>query len=89
MNKGNTDHSTTGLTASELASFQDFHHQCGSRGLLKRPAGLAPEDVVDGIQDETTLLYRDYPAQLAYRTNSADNDAGDSFAGAPSMYLGL
>ncbi|KAK4215714.1 CRAL-TRIO domain-containing protein [Rhypophila decipiens] len=49
------DH-TAGLTAQEQLAFDGLKRLCEARGLTKRPAGLAKEDVSDGLNDDATLL---------------------------------
>ena len=45
----------------EDSAFDSFKSLCEVHGLLKRPAGLGEHDVVDGINDEATLLYVQSP----------------------------
>ena len=45
----------------EDSAFDSFKRLCEVHGLLKRPAGLGEHDVVDGINDEPTLLYVQSP----------------------------
>ena len=40
----------------EQSAFDSFKSLCAAHGLLKRPAGLREGDVVDGINDDATLL---------------------------------
>ena len=40
----------------EQSAFDSFKSLCTAHGLLKRPAGLREGDVVDGINDDATLL---------------------------------
>ncbi|KAM7217589.1 CRAL/TRIO domain protein [Rhypophila decipiens] len=49
------DH-TAGLTPQEQLAFDGLKRLCEARGLTKRPAGLAKEDVCDGLNDDATLL---------------------------------
>ncbi|KAM7196550.1 CRAL-TRIO domain containing protein [Rhypophila sp. PSN 637] len=52
------DH-TAGLTPQEQLTFDGLKRLCEARGLTKRPAtaaGLAKEDVCDGLNDDATLL---------------------------------
>lgn len=44
-------------STQEDSAFNSFKRLCEAHGLLKRPAGLNEHDVVDGINDEATLLY--------------------------------
>lgn len=48
---------TLGLTGQEQTSFDALLELCRSRGYLDHPVGLSNEDVRDGLNDETTLLY--------------------------------
>ena len=44
-------------TTQEDSAFNSFKRLCDVHGLLKRPEGLCEHDVIDGINDEATLLY--------------------------------
>lgn len=44
-------------STQEDSAFNSFKRLCEAHGLLKRPSGLSEDDVVDGINDEATLLY--------------------------------
>ena len=44
-------------STQEDSAFNSFTRLCEAHGLLKRPSGLEGHDVVDGINDEATLLY--------------------------------
>ena len=44
-------------STQEDSAFNSFKRLCDVHGLLKRPEGLREHDVVDGINDEATLLY--------------------------------
>ena len=44
-------------STQEDSAFNSFKRLCEAQGLLKRPAGLGENDVIDGINDEATLLY--------------------------------
>lgn len=44
-------------STQEDSAFNSFKRLCDAHGLLKRPTGLSEHDVVDGINDEATLLY--------------------------------
>ena len=44
-------------STQEDSAFNSFTRLCEAHGLLKRPSGLEEHDVVDGINDEATLLY--------------------------------
>lgn len=44
-------------STQEDSAFNSFKRLCEAHHLLKRPAGLGEHDVVDGINDEATLLY--------------------------------
>ena len=44
-------------STQEDSAFNSFKRLCEAHGLLKRPSGLGEYDVVDGINDEDTLLY--------------------------------
>ncbi len=44
-------------STQEDSAFNSFKRLCEAHGLLKRPVGLGEHDVVDGINDEDTLLY--------------------------------
>ena len=44
-------------STQEDSAFNSFKRLCDVHGLLKRPEGLGEHDVVDGINDEATLLY--------------------------------
>ena len=44
-------------STQEDSAFNSFKRLCDAHGLLKRPTGLGEQDVVDGINDEATLLY--------------------------------
>ena len=44
-------------STQEDSAFNSFKRLCEAHGLLQRPAGLGEHDVVDGINDEATLLY--------------------------------
>ena len=43
-------------STQEDSAFNSFKRLCEAHGLLKRPTGLGEHDVVDGINDEDTLL---------------------------------
>jgi hypothetical protein len=49
--------SGTSLDDSEAAAICAFRKMCAEAGLLQRPPELGEEDVLDGINDEVTLLY--------------------------------
>jgi hypothetical protein len=49
---------TSELPAHEKLCLESFVQQCRDRGLLEHPTDLSSEDVLDGLNDETTLLYR-------------------------------
>lgn len=49
--------SNTRLTSQQRRSLDDFVKLCERNGLLQRPDELQPDDVVDGLNDEATLLY--------------------------------
>ena len=44
-------------STQEDSAFNSFTRLCEAHGLLKRPSGLEKHDVIDGINDEATLLY--------------------------------
>ena len=44
-------------STQEDSAFNSFKRLCDVHGLLKRPEGLREHDVIDGINDEATLLY--------------------------------
>ena len=44
-------------STQEDSAFNSFTRLCEAHGLLKRPSGLEGHDVIDGINDEATLLY--------------------------------
>ena len=44
-------------STQEDSAFNSFKRVCEAHGLLKRPVGLGKHDVIDGINDEATLLY--------------------------------
>ncbi|KAI1121054.1 CRAL/TRIO domain protein [Nemania abortiva] len=56
IENGELDGSTTGLTTHERQCFRSFVEQCRDRGLLERLIGLSPDDALDGLNDEITLL---------------------------------
>ena len=43
-------------STQEDSAFNSFKRLCDVHGLLKRPTGLGEQDVIDGINDEATLL---------------------------------
>ena len=43
-------------STQEDSAFNSFKRLCDVHGLLKRPEGLGEHDVIDGINDEATLL---------------------------------
>ena len=43
-------------STQEDSAFNSFKRLCDAHGLLNRPTGLREHDVVDGINDEATLL---------------------------------
>ena len=45
------------LSMQEATLFDVFKKSCTERGLLDQPAGINDDDVRDGINDDTTLLY--------------------------------
>ncbi|KAI3331446.1 CRAL/TRIO domain-containing protein [Xylariaceae sp. AK1471] len=53
---GQLNGSTSELAAHEKLCLESFIQQCRDRGLLERPTDLSPEDVLDGLNDEITLL---------------------------------
>ena len=44
-------------STQEDSAFNSFKRLCDVHGLLKRSVGLGEHDVIDGINDEATLLY--------------------------------
>ena len=44
-------------TINPPSRFEEFVELCRKEGLLERPAELAPEDTIDGINDTSTLKY--------------------------------
>lgn len=50
-------------STQEDSAFNSFKRLCEAHGLLKRPAGLGEHDVIDGINDEATLLRFFYAKQ--------------------------
>ena len=51
-------------STQEDSAFNSFKRLCEAHGLLKRPTGLGEHDVVDGINDEDTLLYVGFSKSL-------------------------
>lgn len=51
------DKSIKRRSTQEDSAFNSFKRLCEAHDLLKRPAGLGEHDVLDGINDEATLLY--------------------------------
>jgi hypothetical protein len=45
-------------SSGEADILEEFKRICSEQGLLLRPAELSEEDVLDGIADDVTLLYR-------------------------------
>jgi hypothetical protein len=44
------------LTEEEQAAFDSFFQLCHQKKLTQSPEGLQPDDLVDGLSDERTLL---------------------------------
>ena len=47
----------TPSSTQEATLFDTFKKCCAERGLLEAPAGISDDDVLDGINDDATLLY--------------------------------
>ena len=45
------------LSTQEAVLFDVFKKSCAERHLLDQPAGISDDDVRDGINDDTALLY--------------------------------
>ena len=45
------------LHQSEALAYRDFRERCADSGLLERPVGLGENDVLDGVNDDGTILY--------------------------------
>jgi hypothetical protein len=90
MENGHLQSPTTWLTESEVSNFQVFFEQCQSRGLLDRPQGMALDDVPDGVNDETTLLYDLSSLGLSdCHNHNTHIHAGDFFRDARTTSRGL
>jgi hypothetical protein len=49
------------LSEQQIAAFETFKLRCTEAGLLSRPAALHDGEVEDGLNDDPTLLFVDYP----------------------------